>query len=93
MSTSDVKPVFMVALLVDVATVDRHIVPWNYPILEMCKMIAPCIAAGCTSVRRLSCTCCNHARLQLGPPLHCSISICEKRLRISTRVDNCTMLL
>lgn len=27
-----------------------HIVPWNYPILEMCKMIAPCIAAGCTSV-------------------------------------------
>lgn len=27
-----------------------HIVPWNYPVLEMIKMIAPCIAAGCTSV-------------------------------------------
>ena len=23
-----------------------HIVPWNYPVLEMVKMIAPCIAAG-----------------------------------------------
>jgi len=43
-----------------------HIVPWNYPVLEMVKMIAPCIAAGCTSVYKTSEWC----QSRTTPPSH-----------------------